>query len=181
MNLQRLFSIIRKETAQLLRDRRTLGTIITLPIIQMVLYGYLSNEVLHQPTAVWDQSQTAESRALVAVFENTRYFSVRYWAGNLGEIERRLDAGQVKVGLVIPPDYAQRLRAAEPVQVMVVVDASDATSARVILSVAGGVGASISRDVGISQLARAGLRAPPKPSRCAPGPGTIQICRASSS
>src|SRR5207249_2041095 len=110
MNVQRLFSIIRKETAQLLRDRRTLGTIITLPIIQMVLYGYLSNEVLHQPTAVWDQSQTAESRALVAAFENTRYFSVRYWAGNLEEIERRLDAGQVKVGLAIPPDYAQRLR-----------------------------------------------------------------------
>src|SRR5207249_11143906 len=93
--LFRSFSIIRKETAQLLRDRRTLGTIITLPIIQMVLYGYLSNEVLHQPTAVWDQSQTAESRALVAAFENTRYFSVRYWAGNLEEIERRLDAGQV--------------------------------------------------------------------------------------
>src|SRR2546422_543718 len=65
MNLQRLFSIIRKETAQLLRDRRTLGTIITLPIIQMVLYGYLSNEVLHQPTAVWDQSVSTESRALV--------------------------------------------------------------------------------------------------------------------
>src|SRR5206468_12883616 len=59
-------------------------------------------------SAVWDQSQTAESRALVAAFENTRYFSVRYWAGNLEEIERRLDAGQVKVGLVIPPDYAQR-------------------------------------------------------------------------
>src|SRR2546427_251092 len=63
MNLQRLFSIIRKETAQLLRDRRTLGTIITLPIIQMVLYGYLSNEVLHQPTAGWDQSVGTESRA----------------------------------------------------------------------------------------------------------------------
>src|SRR2546422_6790316 len=163
MNLQRLFSIIRKETAQLLRDRRTLGTIITLPIIQMVLYGYLSNEVLHQPTAVWDQSASTESRALVSTFENTRSFSVRYWASNLGEIERRLDAGQVKVGLVIPPDYAKRLRGGEPVQVMIMVDASDATSARVILSVAGGVGASISRDVGIAQLARAGLRPPPQP------------------
>src|SRR3989442_12428147 len=118
MNLQRLFSIIRKETAQLLRDRRTLGTIITLPIIQMVLYGYLSNEVLHQPTAVWDQSVSTESPALVATFENTRYFSVRYWAGNLAEIERRLDAGQEKGGLGIPPDYAPRLRAAEPVQGM---------------------------------------------------------------
>src|SRR2546430_17594889 len=108
MNLQRLFSIIRKETAQLLRDRRTLGTIITLPIIQMVLYGYLSNEVLHQPTAVWDQSASTESRALVSTFEHTRYFSVRYWASNLGGIERRLDAGRDTGGRAVPPGYSKR-------------------------------------------------------------------------
>lgn len=161
MNLQRLFSIVRKEVAQILRDRRTLGTIITLPIIQLVLYGYLSSEVLHQPTAVWDQSHSVESRALVKVLENTRYFSVRYQAQNLREIENRLDAGQAKVGVVIPPDYARRIRSGEPAQVMVVVDASDATSARVILSVAAGVGTSISRDLSVVQLARRGQRLPP--------------------
>ncbi len=161
MSVQRLLSIVRKETAQLLRDRRTLGTIITLPILQLVLYGYLSNEVLHQPTAVWDQSNSTESRALVRTFENTRYFAVRYYVGSLREIERRLDAGQAKIGLVIPPDYAKRIRGGEPVQVMVVVDASDATSARVILSVAAGVGNTISRDVGVVQLRRRGQRPPP--------------------
>ncbi|HET8679733.1 MAG TPA: ABC transporter permease, partial [bacterium] len=72
MNFQRLWSIVRKEIITILRDRRTLGTMISLPIIQLVLYGYLSNEVLHQPTIVWDQSNTAESRALVRAFENTR-------------------------------------------------------------------------------------------------------------
>lgn len=162
MSFQRFLSIVRKEVAQLLRDRRTLGTIITLPIIQLVLYGYLSNEVLHQPTAVWDQSNTAESRVLVQTFENTRYFSVRYYVSSLREIERRLDAGQAKIGVVIPPEYARRIRAGEPVQVMVVVDASDATSARVILSVAAGVGASISHDVSLVQLRRRGQRPPPQ-------------------
>ncbi len=58
MNLQRMGSIVRKEIAQILRDRRTLGSIISLPVIQLVLYGYLSNEVLHQPTVVWDQSNS---------------------------------------------------------------------------------------------------------------------------
>lgn len=162
MSFQRFLSIVRKEVAQLLRDRRTLGTIITLPIIQLVLYGYLSNEVLHQPTAVWDQSNTAESRVLVQTFENTRYFSVRYYVSSLREIERRLDAGQAKIGVVIPPEYARRIRAGEPVQVMVVVDASDATSARVILSVVAGVGASISHDVSLVQLRRRGQRPPPQ-------------------
>src|SRR5687768_7786098 len=121
MSWQRLWSIMRKEIAQLVRDRRTLGTMISLPIIQLVLYGYLSNEVLHQPTAVWDQSNTAESRALIRTFENTRYFSVRYVVGSLRELERRIDAGQAKNGLVIPPTYATALRSARPTTVLVVV------------------------------------------------------------
>ncbi len=163
MSLQRMWSIMRKEIAQIVRDRRTLSSIIMLPIIQLMLYGYLSNEVLHQPTIVWDQSNSAESRALVAAFENTRYFSVRYWARNLKEVEGRIDGGQAKVGLVIPPDYASRVRSGRQAQVLAVVDASDATSARVVLSVASGVGASLSRDLSVQLLQRQGLHVPPPP------------------
>lgn len=162
MNIQRLLSIVRKELAQILRDRRTLGTIITLPIIQLVLYGYLSNEVLHQPMAVWDQSYSEESRTLVTAFENTRYFTVRYRVQGLSAIEHRLDAGQAKVGLVIPPDYANLIRSGQPAQIMVVVDAADATSARVLLAVANGVGSSVARDVVVAQLERRGQRPPPQ-------------------
>lgn len=163
MNWQRIRSIIRKEVVQIVRDRRTLTSIIMLPIIQLVLYGYLSNEVLHQPTIVWDQSQSTESRALVTAFENTRYFSVRYRAGSLGEIGARMDAGQAKIGLVIPPDYAPRVRSGKPAQVMVVVDASDATSARVVLSVAAGVGNRLSQDLIVRAVERQGQRLPPQP------------------
>jgi ABC-2 type transport system permease protein len=160
---QRLVSIVRKEVAQLLRDRRTLGSMISLPVIQLVLFGYLSSQVLHQPTVVWDQSTSAESRALIQAFENTRYFTVRYAARTLPEVERRLDAGQARVGVVIPPDYARRVRAGEPAQVMVVVDASDATSAQVLMSVAAGVGASLSQDLTVRALARRGQRPPAPP------------------
>ena len=153
MSWQRLASIVRKEVAQLLRDRRTLGSMISLPVIQLVLFGYLSSQVLHQPTVVWDQSSSAESRALIQAFENTRYFAVRYAARTLREVERRLDAGQARVGLVIPPDYARRVRAGTPAQVMVVVDASDATGAQVLMAVAGGVGASLSQDLAVRALA----------------------------
>lgn len=163
MSWQRLASIVRKEVAQLLRDRRTLGSMISLPVIQLVLFGYLSSQVLHQPTVVWDQSSSAESRALIQAFENTRYFAVRYAARTLREVERRLDAGQARVGLVIPPDYARRVRAGTPAQVMVVVDASDATGAQVLMAVAGGVGASLSQDLAVRALARRGQRAPPPP------------------
>ncbi len=163
MSWQRIWSIMRKEITQILRDRRTLATIISLPIIQLVLYGYLSNEVLHQPTIVWDQSVTAESRALISAFENTRYFRIQSGARNLKEIEQRLDGGQAKVGLVIPPDYATLIRSGKPARVLMVVDASDATSARVVLSVAAGIGASLSQQLNVETLERRGLRPPAVP------------------
>lgn len=161
MSLQRLWSIMRKEIIQILRDRRTLGTMISLPIIQLVLYGYLSNEVLRQPTIVWDQSNTAESRALVQAFENSRYFKVRIIARNMKEVEERLDGGQAKIGLVIPPDYATRLRFGQQTSAMVVVDASDATSAQVVLSVASGIGSRLSQDLNVEMIQRRGQRPPP--------------------
>ncbi len=163
MSWQRIWSIMRKEITQLLRDRRTLGTIISLPIVQLVLYGYLSNEVLHQPTIVWDQSNSAESRSLIAAFENTRYFRVKSPARNMKDVERRIDAGEAKVGLVIPPDYATQIRSGKPTTVLMVVDASDATSARVVLSVAAGIGASLSQQLNVETIERRGLRPPGVP------------------
>lgn len=160
MSLQRLWSIMRKEIIQILRDRRTLGTIISLPIIQLVLYGYLSNEVLHQPTIVWDQSKTAESRVLIRAFENTRYFTVRLAARNMKDIEQRLDVGEAKIGIVIPPDYATHIQSGQPTSVMVVVDASDATSAQVVLSVARGIGTRLSTDLGVDMIRRRGQQPP---------------------
>jgi hypothetical protein len=72
MSWQRI-DIMRKEIIQLLRDRRTVATMISLPIIQLVLW-YLSNEVLHQPTTCGsvehDRARTDQA------FGNTRYFSI---------------------------------------------------------------------------------------------------------
>ncbi|HEV8340282.1 MAG TPA: ABC transporter permease [bacterium] len=160
MRWQRLASIMRKEVAQILRDRRTLAFILVQPVLQLILFGYLSSDVRHLSTAIWDQSNTAESRALIQAFENTGYFTVRYYARALRDLEARLDAGQSKIGVVIPPDYGRRVRVGEPVQVLAVVDASDATSARVVLSVASAVGASLSQDLRIRALARRGQRPP---------------------
>jgi ABC-2 type transport system permease protein len=163
VNFRRLWSVVRKEVAQLRRDRRTLVTMLTLPVVQLVLYGYLNSEVLHQPTAVWDQSASAESRAFLAALENTRYFSVRYRVRNLREMESLLDAGRAKVGVVVPRDYGERVRTGRAASLLVVVDASDATSARVLLQVAQALGVRISQDLQVRALARRGQRPPPPP------------------
>lgn len=178
MSGRRLWSVVRKEVAQLRRDRRTLVTMLTLPVVQLVLYGYLSNEVLHQPTAVWDPSNSPEARVLVQALENTRYFSVRYHVRGLREMERLLDSGRAKVGVVVPRDYGERVRSGRTAPVLVVVDASDATSARVLLQVAQGVGVRLSQDLQSGPWRGAASGRRPSRWRCGRGRGTTRICAA---
>jgi ABC-2 type transport system permease protein len=153
---QRLRAIIYKETVQFLRDRRSLISILVVPLLQLVLYGYLSSDVKYQSTIVWDQSNSTESRELIQAFTNTQYFSVKAAARSMRDVENAIDSGRVMVGIVIPPDYSSKLRAGQDAQVMVAVDATDATAARVSLAVASGVGASIAQKVAIAALAMRG-------------------------
>jgi ABC-2 type transport system permease protein len=114
--------------------------------------------VKYQPTIVFDQSKTPASRALIQAFVNTHYYTVRWAAQDMHEVEDAIDRGRAMVGIVIPPDYEARLRGGKDAQVMVVVDATDATAARVSLSVASGVGASIARQVAVEALEMHGGR-----------------------
>ncbi len=140
MNLRRLRSIIRKEFIQILRDRRTLTTIISLPIMQLILYGYLSNDVTHIPAAVFDESRTLESRTLLDAFANTTYVDLRYYTTGFDQVRRLIDGGNAKIGIWIPPDYAVRLRSGRTAQVEVFVDASEPTSARTVLGLSVQIG-----------------------------------------
>jgi len=157
VNLQRLRAIIRKEVTQLLRDRRTFVFILIQPLMQLVLYGFLSSDILHQPAIVWDQSHSAESRRLIQAFVNTRYVTVHAYAARMQDIQGALDGGTAKIGIVIPPDYAKLIHASRPASVMVVVDASDANSARTLIATAQGVGSTLSQRIEIQTIERHGL------------------------
>ena len=157
MSWRRLWAVVRKEVLQLLRDRRTLGTIISLPIIQMILYGYLSNDVTHIATAVFDQSRTPESRTLLEAFTNTTYVDVKYYTTGFAQVQRLIDRGDAKIGILIPPDYAARLRSGRTAQVGMIVDASEPTSARTVIALAGEVGQVLSTQLVIQQAQRLGV------------------------
>ncbi|HEY4002107.1 MAG TPA: ABC transporter permease [Candidatus Xenobia bacterium] len=156
MNWRRTGAIMRKEVAQILRDRRSLISIVMIPVIQLILYGFLSYDVEFQPMIVWDQSVSAESDELIRALVNTRYFKVHEHGRNMQDIQRALDSGDDMIGLVIPPDYAKLLRSGKSAEVLVVVDASDSTSARTVLSSAVGVGSTLSQRITLRTQERRG-------------------------
>lgn len=152
MNFRRVWTITVKEFTQLVRDRRTLISTMLLPLVQVVLYGYLSSDIHHEPTITWDLSRTAESRRFIQALSNTQYFDIRYAAKSMADVVAHIDNGKAIAGIVIPPDYASLLHHGKSPQVMIAVDASDATAARTALSVAKVVGAGISQETQVKEL-----------------------------
>lgn len=152
----RLYSIIRKEFIQIFRDRRTLALILVIPIMQLFLLGYAAtNDVRNVPLAVFDQSNSAESRALLDDYRAADYFSIAFAAGSESEIQSLIETGQARAALIIPPDYANRLKEGEA-QVMFILDGSDPSVAATSLSAAKLIGQNHATAILSEKVARAG-------------------------
>ncbi len=153
----RLISIIRKEFIQILRDPRTLGIILVIPIVQLFLLGYsATSDVRNIPLAVFDQSQSPEARALLDAFRAADYFRIDYAVNSQEEIAVLIESGEARAGLIIPPDYANRLARGEA-QVAFILDGSDPTSASTALSAAQLIGQAHATDILQEKIARSGM------------------------
>ncbi len=152
----RLISIVRKEFIQLFRDKRMLALVLIVPLVQMTLLSYVfSNEVKNLPIAVFDQSHSAEGNALLEAYQATDVFTVAYAVSSESELAALVDKGAVGVGLVIPPDYAVRLRQGQA-QVSFILDGSDPTVANTALSAAQLIAQSHATKLMLQRLARSG-------------------------
>ncbi|NCP85896.1 MAG: ABC transporter permease [Anaerolineae bacterium CG_4_9_14_3_um_filter_57_17] len=152
----RLYAIIRKEFIQIFRDKRTLVLILVIPIVQLFLLGYAAtNDVRNVPLAVYDQSQSPESRALLDAYRAADYFQIAYAAGSEAEIQTLIEKGLARAALIIPPDYASRLRAGSA-QVAFILDGSDPSVAATALSAAQLIGQSHATGILSQKISRAG-------------------------
>jgi ABC-2 type transport system permease protein len=140
----RVSAIARKEVRQLARDRLTLGFVVGIPILQLLLFGYAINQdVRHVPTAVIDRSQSSLSRKIVGELEATQTFRFTHRLASEREGVRLLDRGEVRVVLVIPPDFSRRMNRGRGAELSLLVDATDPTIARAVRASAQGLAASL--------------------------------------
>ncbi|HEX6051103.1 MAG TPA: ABC transporter permease [Gemmatimonadaceae bacterium] len=121
-----LWPMLWKEFVQMRRDRFTLGMMVGLPAIQLLLFGFaIRTEVRHLPTVVLDESRTAESRALVDAIRNTGNFDIVGTARGRDEVRRRVERGDARAAVIIPPDYEANIKRRRTAQAQVIVDAAD--------------------------------------------------------
>ncbi len=158
MSGRRIIAIIKKEFIHIKRDRPSLVMAFMMPIFMLLLFGYaVTTDVNNMSLAVLDQDRQQPGRELVAVLEQTGYFTVSHHIDSLAELEWLLDAGDVKAGLVIPGDYARSLRRGEPAAVQFLVDGSDPLVARTAMSTAEFTARAYSQRIQLDHLHRQGV------------------------
>ena len=117
------------------RDRFTLGMMIGLPAIQLLLFGFaIRTEVRHLPTVVLDESRTMESRAFVDAVRNTGNFDIVGPVSDRDALRRRIERGDAKAAIVIPPDYQADIKRHRTAQAQVIVDAADPLASSAAIS-----------------------------------------------
>jgi len=136
--LSRIWSIVAKEFIQVRRDPRTLAIVLIMPVMQLILFGYAINTAVdHIATIVLDQARDAQSRRFLAGFFNTGYFDSVGEADSLEQVRAAIDAGQARVGIVLPPSFSRDLLAGRMPTAQVLVDGSDPNTAQTALLVSG--------------------------------------------
>jgi ABC-2 type transport system permease protein len=116
---------MQKEFIQTLRDRSTLMLMLSLPVIQLLLFGYAVHmSVDHIPTIVADQSHDTASQAYVEAMVASGYFDVVGYVPDHASVVQAIDEGDAQAGIVIPPDFVARVGRGDA-QVLVLVDGSD--------------------------------------------------------
>lgn len=153
----RIYAVARKEMLHIVRDPRSLGMAIAIPMLLLVLFGYaLTLDVDNVPMVVWDQDSSQASRELVSRFLGSRYFSLRGYTQDYKQIERAIDSGDALVGLVIPTGFAGKTESGREASVQMIADGSDSTTATIAMGYADVVIQNYSQDITLRQLQRVG-------------------------
>jgi len=125
-SLTRLWAYARRETIEILRDHVRLAFALSAPALLLLILGYgISLDVEHASYAALDQDNSPESRTYLENFRGSRYFDEHPPIRDQNEEERRLQKGEMKIAIEIPPRFGHDLRSGRRPEIAAWVDASN--------------------------------------------------------
>lgn len=138
--MTKALAVYRKELRQILRDRRTLMTIVFVPAFFLLLYGYALNwDIRHIALAVQDRDATSQSRALISGFTHSGYFDRVADVYSPADIDRLLDLNVARAVLVIPEGFARDVLGGRRPQVQLLINGDNANTATTVMGYAGNI------------------------------------------
>ena len=136
----RFLAVLRKEFAQMRRDRRLVMSLVVFPTIQLLLFTLVLNAtVSNLKLGIIDDSRTPESRGLTSTLTESKSFKLAGYFYDVNKLGDAISRGDVDAGVVIPQDYAKDLHRGNPVTVQLLLNAMNANTAAIAQGYAEGV------------------------------------------
>jgi ABC-2 type transport system permease protein len=152
--MSRTIAQARKEITQLLRDRLALGLILILPLLQMTLMGSsLSLIVRDLPIVVQDLDNSAASRELIDSFRASLTFRIVPLPPDR-DPDQAFSDNSARGALIIPAHFGRDIARGTQTPVQILVDGSDANTAKLVAGYAAGVTRSFNATHSNGQTAR---------------------------
>lgn len=156
MKRHRLLAMARKELIQILRDARSLGIVVVMPIVLILLFGYgVSLDLKHIPIYVYDQEASQQSQDLLKRFAASEYFAIAGVVDNYPAAVEAIDHARARMIVVIPHDFSKQLNTGTA-RVQALVDATDDNTANITFGYTDAVVRSYSEELQIDYLRRNG-------------------------
>jgi ABC-2 type transport system permease protein len=156
--VRRLFGLIRKEFAQILRDRALVLILIWAFTAAIYTSGHgRAMEVTNVPTAVYDLSRSPASREFLSHLQRP-YFKLVAFINREQEITNLLDSGGASIVIVIPPDFQRKIDGREQAQIQVIADGGVAMQTTVAVAYLASISSSYSLSVLQGRVGTSGLR-----------------------
>ena len=139
LSRMRLRGLVRKEFRQILRDPSSIAIAFLMPVFLLLIFGYgISLDADHVPIAVVVEQPDSDTAGLAARFSASRYFAPVFMR-DLGQAEEALRAMRVNAIVHLQPDFSRRLRRPEGAPIQVIVNGTDANTARLVIGYVQGV------------------------------------------
>lgn len=115
-----------KEFTQMRRDRMTFGMMLGIPLMQLILFGFVINaDPKHLATAVLLADRGPHARTVLHAIRNSGYFDFVRLLENETEAEQVLLGGDVQFVINIPANFSRNVLRGEKPAILVEADATD--------------------------------------------------------
>src|ERR1039457_2736297 len=145
---ERIFTILRKEFIQALREPRMRVLLFVPPMVQLIVFGFAVNlDVDHARIAWMDMDRTPESRSLRDRFTGSGRFDIVSAPASEEDVQRTLDRGEAQAVVRILPGFARDTARGRATEVQILIDGTNSNTASLVASYAGEIVAEYSVDL----------------------------------
>lgn len=138
--MKQLLSFIKKEFYHILRDKRTMIILFGIPVVQILLFGYvITNELKNVKIAVLDLSKDNVTVEIVNKITASGFFTLVKNVQSEKEIQQVFKEGKIREVILFEPDFAKKLGKENKANIQLIADASDANSANIIVNYTSGI------------------------------------------